>query len=204
MFFLAMLTMGLAIAKPPPGSQKPSLITPAPPPASLSQPPRQSGSVWNSIQSDVDRSTGFIQDESSYQFGHMQPPPVGKEFQRFMEERERQMRIEQRARQKAGQKLSREELDRREYELFIHAGLSTTSLQTLADEEALTKAKELRNNQLIAAQNDRAAALKDRPNDREQIESTYQKTIQDIRRRYETERERILGYEPPSTTQAAP
>ena len=93
----------------------------------------------------------------------------------------------------------REELDRREYELFLRSGLSTTSSQAAADEQALIQAKGQRDQQLISALNERTEALKAQPGNGAAIDSSYQEKVRQIRQNYETERARILGMGP--TTQ---
>jgi hypothetical protein len=170
-------------------------------------------SLWDMIQDPIDRSTGRIPDEQTYQLdrlarqrderlGRIQPQ---REFDRLQEERERRLRIEQRNQDlsKMTARQRREELDRREYELFLHAGLSPAASQAFADEQALEQAKNERDRKLIAAQNAEAAALQARPMDRVRIEENYQHQVAQIREAYEKERERILGY-PGATTTTQP
>lgn len=168
----------------------------------------QQPSVWQGLQDSVDRSTGRIVDEPTFQLDRIERRraedygriPEQTEFQRFQEERERNLRIEQqqRALQIENERQRRDELDRREYELMLRAGLSTTSAQAAADEQALRQAKGRRDQQIFAADNARFEALRAQGANRTQIDSTYQQTIRDIRQQYEGERSRILGL-PPAT-----
>jgi hypothetical protein len=123
------------------------------------------------------------------------------QFDEFQIDRERQLRIDQRNRsqEKLPPPRTPQELNQREYELFMNAGLSSTALQVQADEQALAAAQSQRDQQLIAAQNAHDAALKQRPNDRAQIDADYAKRVQQIHQEYEIRREKILGYAP--TTQ---
>lgn len=193
--------------KPTPSSPPPLPTLQRPAPSSLVRQP----SAWQLLQDPLDRSTGRIVDEPTYQLDRImrrQDERYGRivpqtEFQRFQDERERQLRIEQRQRLSdiKDERLRREELDRREYELFLNAGLSTTSLQVMADEQALTQAKSQRDAQLIEIQNARIQSLKDRPNDREQIEADFARQTEQIRGVYESQREQILGDPLPASTQ---
>jgi hypothetical protein len=177
------------------GAAPPPPISPPPPPVRslFDQPLPGQSSAWNRIQDSIDRSTGRITDEPTHelnqlhyyqqeQLGNVTPP---EQFNEFEAEHERQLRLDQRA-GKQSPPLTRQDLDRREYELFLNAGLSPTALQTNADEQALLDAQAKRDQQLIDAQN--------APNSAE-----YAKRVKEIRQQYEKERERILGFGP--TTQ---
>jgi hypothetical protein len=201
--------IGIGAAEPPP-------IQPSPPPPehrppALQRLPREPG-VWERIQDPLDRSTGRITDEQTYQldqYRRLREEQLGivrphREFERFQDERERRLRIEERNSQfqRMTDRQRREEADRREYELFINAGFSPAASQAFADEQALNQAKNRRDEQLLAAQNAQAEALRLRPGDRQQIDAEYQRKAAEIRAAYEKERERILGFgDSTSTTQ---
>ncbi|HMB96789.1 MAG TPA: hypothetical protein VKK61_12175, partial [Tepidisphaeraceae bacterium] len=68
-----------------------------------------------------------------------------------------------------------------------------------ADEQALMNAQSQRDQQLANAQNDRDNALKQHPGDDQKINADDATRVQQIREGYEKERERILGYSPPTT-----
>ena len=187
---------------------QPKPIPPAAPPPKLfnnATPPHSP--TWNQVENEYDRTTGRITDEQTHELDESQR--LGAErsgqipyspFQDFQQDRDRQLRLDQRAWQlPKPPPTTPRQLDEREYELFLNAGLSTTSLQVMADEQALDNAKSQRDAQLIAAENDREAALKQRPADRAAIEADYAARTRQIRQQYEKERERILGYAP--TTQ---
>jgi hypothetical protein len=195
-------------------------ITPPPPSRSIfdkptAPPPR----VWDQIQDPLDRSTGRIVDEPSYQLDRLQRErdadrgliPPQREADRLREELERRMRIEQqqqdRQREFANERQRQAELDRREYDLFINAGISPLSLQVMADQQALRDAQAERNQRLLQAQETRTQALNQRPADRAQIEAEYQQQVEQIRADYQHRRETILGFPPataPSTQPSEP
>jgi hypothetical protein len=170
--------------------------------------PAQPG-AWERIQGPINRSTGRIEDQQSYELyrlnrlrderlGRIEPQ---REFDHLQEERERQLRLDER-----GQRLlddaqrRRAELDLREYELFLRAGLSSMSLQAQADEQELRRAKSDRDEQLIAAETARIEARRLRPGDREQIEQVHAQRVREIREEYERQRQRILGWDSLATT----
>jgi hypothetical protein len=174
---------------------------PPPPPRVFSNSPPPHSPTWNQVENEFDRTTGRITDEPTHELNDMQRLDAEDRgqipyspFRDFQLDRDRQLRLDQRASQKPP--TTPQQLDEREYELFLNAGLSTTSLQVQADEQALDDAKSQRDAQLIAAENDRETALKQRPADRVQIEADYASRVQQIRQQYEKERERILGYAP--------
>lgn len=186
-----------------------------PPPRNpiLTNPPR-GPSAWERIQDPIDRSTGRITNEPTYQIERLQRERdetyrrtiEQTEFRRFEEERERRLRIDARERVHIGDEQARKrELDRREYELRLNAGYMATG-QAAADDRALMLARGRRDEQLVAAQNERAEALRARPGDRERIEEEYQRRANAIRAEYDKERGRILGVDsaPPPATQPQP
>lgn len=191
-------------------------MRPDPPPPKnpiLTNPPR-GPSAWERIQDPVDRSTGRITNEPTYQLERMQRERdeayrrtiPQTEVQRFEEERERRLRIEARERvQIADDQARKRELDRREYELRLSGGYMAGG-HAAADERALMQAKGRRDEQLIAAQNERAESLRQKPGDRARIDEEYQRRTTTIREEYDRERGRILGVEsvPPPTTQPQP
>ncbi len=197
----AILLFSLASANPPP----PPPLPPPPSPAAVRPELRPPG-AWERIQEPLDRSTGRILDEPTYQLDRLQrdrDEQLGRlvpqrEFDRLQEERERRLRIEERSRQfqQMTDRQRRTELDRREYELFLNAGLSPTALQVDADEQALMNAKANRDQQLLTADAERSRALQQEPGNREQAEAQYRQKVEEIRQRYEQERARILGFEP--------
>jgi hypothetical protein len=196
----------------PPPPLKPD---PAPPPNRIFDNAPRGPSVWQQIQPSVDRSTGRIVDDSTYQIERFQRQRDEEyrriipetEFQRFDEERERALRLEERKRvQISEEQARRNELDRREYELRLKAAYPAASGQAAADDQALRKARGKRDEQLIAAQNQRAEALQTRPQDRAQINEEFRQQTERIREEYEKERGRILGVDSaaPTTQPAEP
>jgi hypothetical protein len=137
-------------------------------------------------------------------FGLVRPQ---NEFDRLQEERERWLRIDARLQQQeklTAEQKRRAELDRREYEALQRWGLSTTTLQTMADQQALNDAKARRDAQTAAADRQRQTALNAQPPaNRAQLDNAYQLRINQINEQYDRERERILGYPPGTPTPAA-
>ena len=215
LFAVGVLAGAVAYAKPPPPTNSPPPVAPRPPAwsqggSAIDRLPREPN-VWERIQDPLDRSMGRIVDEQTYQLdrlarerdeqlGHVRPQT---EFERLHEERERWLRIDQRKQdlQKMTDRQRQAELDRREYNLFINSGLSPVGSQAFADQQALGRAKNERDQALIAAETARAEALRSRPADREKIEAEYQRRMAEIRGNYQKERERILGFTdtPPAT-----
>lgn len=198
--------MAMAQNKPDPPPPKNPIFT---------NPPR-GPSAWDRIQDPVDRSTGRIVDDSTYQIERMQRQRdedhrraiPQTEYQRFEEERERALRIENRERVVISQERARrEELDRREYEVRLKAGYPSASAQATADDQALRMARGKRDEQLITVQNERAESLRNQPDNRQQIEATFQQRTSAIRAEYDKERGRILGVDaaaPPASQPANP
>jgi hypothetical protein len=181
--------------------------------SALDRGPREPG-LWQRIQGPLDRSTGRITDEQTYETERLQrlrDERFGQvvshsEFEHFQAERERRLRIEDRARREhfRSERERRLELDRREYELFLSAALSPNASQAAADEQALNYAKARRDEQLIDADNRRAESLRQQPQaDRARIDAEHQARVREIRGQYERERATILGVEPAPATQPA-
>lgn len=195
-------------APPPPPpiySNKPPLLNSPP---SVLNPRSSDTSNWNRLQDSLDRSTGRITDESLYQTERLQrlrderlrALQPQREFDHFQEERERRLRIEAQVQQKQlSERQIQQELDRREYELFMNSGLSNTALQASADEQALRDAMSKRDTQILAANDERLAALKQSPANVEQIESTFRQKSDQARAEYEATRRRVLGFPAPAT-----
>lgn len=200
----------LCLAAAPPPAQRP----PPPPPPQRFEPRPLGPGAWDRIQDSLDRSTGRITDESTFQLDQierwygrrLEPGAPRREFERFRDERDRSLRIEERQRRRQRietEKQRQAELDRREYELFITRGLSPVASQAYEDEQRLSEAKSQRDTALLEAESTRRQSLRDRPSDRERIEAEYQRRIVEIRERYESERARILDVPPLPTTQPA-
>jgi hypothetical protein len=204
-----------AVPPPPIFSNKPSILNPPvsalnPPPRTALDPYPRDPRTWDRLQDSVDRSTGRITDEQLYQIerlsrlryereGLITPQ---REFDRLQEERERRLRIEQQARQdQLSEQQIRNELDRREYELFMSGGRYASPLagQVIADEQALTKARTERDEQILAANEVRTDALRQNPANAERIESDYQQKARQIRAQFDQVRQRILGFPAPAT-----
>ena len=166
-------------------------------------PPRSN--VWDSIQDALDRSTGYIEDPQSYELSHIEQMRRDRdysefrrrEFDRFQEERERELRLGDRAMraQQADERARRRELDRREYLLYINAGYSPLAEQVERDRLALQAARGRRDQAVYEASIQLETALKQKDANREALQKQYEETRQQIRQRYEAERERILGYQ---------
>lgn len=196
---------------PPPApifSNRPSL--PNPTPSALNpQPPREPGN-WQRLQDSVDRSTGRITNESLYETERLQRLRDERsnqlvprsEFDRFQEERERRLRIEEQARrQNLNQQQIQQELDRREYNLFLN---SPVAGQAAADEQALRNASAQRDAQILEANDVRTQALRQNPGNAEQIEANFQQRAQQIRDEYYHRRQAILGFPPTTAPTTAP
>jgi hypothetical protein len=167
-------------------------------------PPRHS--VWQGIQDSFDRSTGRIEDQSSYELSRIdrarQDRAYGefrqREFDRFQEDRERELRLDERQRRARldDERARRRELDRREYLLYINAGYGgALADQVERDRVALQAARTRRDQALYEASVQLDAALKQQGADRAAVQRQYEQTRQQIRERYGGERARILGYE---------
>lgn len=169
-------------------------------------PPRNS--VWRDIQDPLDRSLGRIEDQTSYELGRIEQDREDRaydsfrrrEFERFQEDRERELRLDERARRilQDDERARRRELDRREYLVYLNANLS--NLAPLADQVerdrvALQDARTRRDQALYEASVQQADALKQRGADRAAIQKRYDQARQQIRQQYEAERARILGLE---------
>jgi hypothetical protein len=193
------------------GADKPPAIIsppPAPPPAPVVRQP----SVWQQIQGPLNRSTGRIVDEPTYQLYRIQRSQdeqlnrvtVQTESERFREERERQLRIAESARQREEQSLR----DQPEAVKQSDLRLSTTTLdpspvaaQATADELALGRLRNIRDKQLTAANQQRLNNLKQWPGDRNQIDAEYQRQVDQIERQFQDQRDAILDNESLPTTQ---
>ncbi len=166
-------------------------------------PPRHS--VWRDIQDPLDRSLGRIEDQPSYEVSRIEQARQDRaydqserrEFDRFHQDRERELRLEERARrtQEGDERARRRELDRREYLLYINAGYSPLAEQVERDRVALQAARTQRDRALYEASVQLDAALKGPGADRAAIQKEYDQARRQIRERYDAERERILGYE---------
>ena len=203
-----------AVPPPPIFSNKPSILNPPvsalnPPPRTALDPYPHDPRTWDRLQDSVDRSTGRITDEQLYQLerlsrlryereGLIRPQ---SEFDRLQEERERRLRIEEQARlHQLSEQQIRNELDRREYELFISAGYgSPLAGQVMTDEQTLSKARTERDEQILAANQIRTDSLRQNPANADQIESNYQQKAKQIRTQYDQVRQRILGFPAPAT-----
>jgi hypothetical protein len=193
---------------PPVFSNKPSVLNP--PRSALDRYPPNTSSNWDRLQDSIDRSTGRIVDEQLYQTQRLERLR-DERLQHLApqrEERERRLRIEERARQQQfNPQDMNHELDRREYELFLNAGVSPVTSQAWADEQALRAAQAQRDTAILKLNDQRNQQLKQNPADAEQINAQFQKDVQQARNQYEKQRERILGFPPttaPSTQPATP
>jgi hypothetical protein len=187
-----------------------------PPRSALDRYPPNTSSNWDRLQDSLDRSTGRITDEQLYETQRLerlrderlQQLAPQREFKRLQEERERRLRIEDRARE--GQFSPQDvnhELDRREYELYLNAGISPVASQAWADEQALRAAQAQRDTAVLKLNDERNQQLKQNPANADQINAQFQRDIQQARQQYEKARQRILGFPPttaPSTQQAEP
>jgi hypothetical protein len=179
-----------------------------PPRSALDRYPPNTSSNWDRLQDSLDRSTGRITDEQLYETQRLerlrderlQQLAPQREFNRLQEERERRLRIEDRARE--GQFSPQDvnhELDRREYELYLNAGISPVASQAWADEQALRAAQAQRDTAILKLNDERNQQLKQNPANAPQINAQFQRDIQQARQQYEKARQRILGF-PPTTT----
>jgi hypothetical protein len=166
-------------------------------------PPRHS--VWRSIQDPLDRSMGRIEDQPSYELGRIEQARQDRaydqfrrrEFDRFQEDRERELRLEDRDRraQPDDERTRRRELDRREYLLYINAGYGPLAEQVERDRMALQAARTQRDQGLYEADVRLTEGLKQPGADRAALQRQYDQSRREVRERYEAERVRILGHE---------
>jgi hypothetical protein len=196
--FCVMPLMGSAQRLPdPPPNQRPGATG-----SSLNRTPEPPG-AWERIQPSLDRSTGRIPGEPTHTVEQLQRRQDERsgvvipqaDAQRWAEERDRQLRVDQQKRLDAAktQRERREELDRREYELFINRGFSPLSRQAQADETALMRAQTERDEHINRASVARAEARAASPDERTTIEDIYLKRVREIRGEYEIKRAMILG-----------
>ena len=186
---------------PPPPVYSNRPLLPNPPPTALSPRPRN-GSNWDRLQDSLDRSTGRITDEQLFQTERtqrlrderLQQLQPEREFDRLQEERDRRLRIEDRARrsQPSDQQVQNE-LDRRQYELYLNNSTSAMTAQTLADEQALRAATAKRDTDILSANDTRTSAIQKNPDQRDQIEGDFQNRVTEIRSNYDATRRQILG-----------
>jgi hypothetical protein len=165
-------------------------------------PPRHS--VWRDIQTPLDRSLGRIEDQQSYDVGRIEQMRRDRdysefrrrEFDRFQEDHERELRLDEWARRAAqeDERARRRELDRREYLLYLNAGFGPLAAQVEQDRLALQQARSQRDQALYEASVQLEGAVKEKGADRAALQRQYEESRQQIRQRYEAERERILGY----------
>ena len=167
-------------------------------------PPRNN--VWQGIQGALDRSTGYIEGQSSYELSRIERARQDRaydqfrrrEFDRFQEDRERELRLEDGSRraQRDDERARRRELDRREYLLYLNAGFGgALADQVERDRVALQEARGRRDQALYEGSVQLETALRQQGADRAALQRQYEQTRQQIRQTYEAERARILGYE---------
>ncbi len=193
-----------ALTKPDsPFSKTPSAIRVDPRVYDTDPPPRFN--LWRSIQDPLDRSLGRIEDQQSYEVGRIERSREERsydafrrrEFEQFEEDRERELRLEDRARRSEQDeaRARRRELDRREYLVYLNGGYGPLASQVEADRVAMEQARAGRDRELFEAAAALESALKQPRANREQLQEQYEQTRQQIRARYEAERARILGLE---------
>jgi hypothetical protein len=167
-------------------------------------PPRNN--VWDTIQNSLDRSTGRIEDQQSYELWRIEQMRRDRDYRefrvrdydRFREERERALRLEERERRadQDDERARRRELDRRESLLYVTSPYSPLAEQVERDLKALEQARWLRDQTLYEASLRLDAALKQPGANRAELQQQYEQTRQQARERYESDRTRILGYVP--------
>jgi hypothetical protein len=170
-------------------------------------------SNWDRIQDSIDRSIGRIPDDALFQSTRMQEDRDARlgltrpqtEFDRFHEDYERQLRIDQQKEtaESAAERKMRQELDRRQIQLFRAAQSQSGTLQQQADEKTLTDARVARDQQILQAARERADALRKPGANEGQIETQYLNRVHTAQEAYQTLRKHILGYEPAPATQPA-
>jgi hypothetical protein len=201
----ALLLMVAASLAADPKATPPPLA--ARPPQSLFEPANRPPTLWHQLQDPMDRSTGRIEDEPSYQLGRIERDrlerlgqlPPQSESERTRQERERWLRLDERARDEAerqyrSERERREAMDRREYELYLNAGLTPLAGQVNSDAMSLQQAKSQRDAQLIQAQNERDQVVAKNPGERAAADAELERRVEEIGQRYESQREAILGF----------
>ncbi|MGH7176363.1 MAG: hypothetical protein ACREJC_03185 [Tepidisphaeraceae bacterium] len=173
--------------------------------------------AYERIIEPINRSTGYITPESIYfldllslqRFNRMHGDSAEANKLLFELERERQLRLEQRASEQERTALERRRdalMKHREYELWLDSGFSAVAGQAEADEQALREAKSRRDRDMIAAGEARNSQILrlDRKTPAaldalKRIEAEYATRRQAIETRYRQERSVILGFDPPTT-----
>jgi hypothetical protein len=177
----------------------------------LDRPP----TVWQQIQPDLDRSTGYIIPGPLFQLDQLdllKDPrfdlnEARRTYELYNTERERQLRIDQRQldQRRAAQRSEAQQREAamklKEYELYLKAGpFDAAGAQAEADRNALQAAKDARDEQLKQAMKDRDESLaKLAPNDpaRQQVQNQFESRRQQLEQAYQKERSRILGFDNP-------
>jgi hypothetical protein len=155
------------------------------------------------VQAALDRALGYIPDNQVYELdrldllrderlGRVEPM---READRLALERDRQLRLEDRARMNAQEleRARREELDRREYLISLYSGSSALAGQVEADRIALENAKAERDRALVEASNSLDRGLAQRGADRAELKARYEQQVTAIQNQYKQTRARILG-----------
>lgn len=170
------------------------------PPIPVPQLPVRQYNVWQSIQAPLARSRGAALDDSIVTSSYF--APVGRlpiesakdalDIQTQSLPRPRLSTLKTAAARAA-------ELDRREYELFLHGGLSDQSLAAVADAEALNASRTQRDQALFAADVTYQQQLALPHVDRVAANRDYVEKSRIIQRQYQLRRANILDDRP--TTQ---
>lgn len=167
-------------------------------------------SAYRQVQDAVDRSLGYIPDDQIYELDRIDQNRAERlglvdpqrEFDRLQDERERRLRLEDRAHMTAQEleRARRAELDRREYLRWLSGPSSAVAGQAAADERALDEAKQRRTEATAAAAEEYNVAIKEvtgTPDERaaalRQLEAQYEAKRQQISKDYDAARARIFG-----------
>jgi len=148
--------------------------------------------AWLRIQPALARTFGVSIDPAMYEVARIQ---LTNEINYYWDPQRQQQELavlEKLPVEQARQQ-QRRDMERREYLLYLYEGTAAIAGQAEADSKALQAAKDARDTELVAASNALNGALRQPGTDKAAAESAYERSRQEIRQRYEQERQRILG-----------
>lgn len=188
-------SMVFAADPPPPRLPQP----PIPPP----QLPVRSYSAWQSIQAPLSRSRGEEPDTIDLPPSGYYAPAGRLPVEPLPDLLDTVKRAPPRPRldSLSNDAARRSEIDRREYELYLHNGLSDQTYAAASAAEALDAAKNQRDRDLLAAQQAYQSQISQRGVDHVAANNAYVEQTHAIQQQYQRRRMSILG-DPPSTQPA--
>ena len=170
-------------------------------------PPTYQPSIWQRVERDLDRSMWRIIDTPTYELNRLElereadRPNADPEAKRdlFEYERDRQIQRDQIQYRQQVAASREEEMQRREYQLWLNDGLRTAiGEQATHDRLALDAARQKRDAELTAATvaRDQTIASARNADERAAAQSSFAAQQKSIEQTYQAERARILGVDP--------